>query len=99
MYVVSFIDRQILAVPIGPIRHEFGASDISMGLLPGFVFPIFYILAGVPIARYGESGMANMAPLSLEWVMRYRGLMVRKLIWPAIRKSEAICGPTGAPAT
>lgn len=54
VYVVSFIDRQILAMLMEPIKREFGVSDTAMGLLTGFAFVLFYTLAGIPIARLAD---------------------------------------------
>ncbi len=54
VYMVSFIDRQILAMLIEPIKSEFGVSDTAMGFLTGFAFVIFYTLAGIPIARLAD---------------------------------------------
>jgi MFS family permease len=54
VYVVSFIDRQILAMLMEPIKAEFGVSDTAMGLLTGFAFVFFYTLAGIPIARLAD---------------------------------------------
>ena len=54
VYVVSFIDRQIMAMLMEPIKQEFGVSDTAMGLLTGFVFVAFYTLAGIPIARLAD---------------------------------------------
>lgn len=54
VYVVSFIDRQILAMLMEPIKAEFGVSDTAMGLLTGFAFVVFYTLAGIPIARLAD---------------------------------------------
>ena len=51
---VSFMDRQILAVLLEPIKHELGASDTEMGLLTGFAFVLFFALASVPIARAAD---------------------------------------------
>lgn len=56
VYVFNFIDRQVLAVFIGPIQEEFGASDTAMGLLVGFAFAVLYTFAGIPIARWADSG-------------------------------------------
>jgi len=56
VYVINFIDRQILAVFIGPIKQEFGVSDTAMGLLVGFAFALFYTFAGIPIARWADRG-------------------------------------------
>jgi MFS family permease len=49
-YVLSFIDRQILSVLIGPIRQAFDISDFQFSLLHGFAFAIFYTFLGLPIA-------------------------------------------------
>lgn len=54
VFIVSNIDRQILAILIEPIKAEFGASDTAMGLLTGLAFMVFYTLAGIPIARLAD---------------------------------------------
>ena len=54
VYVVNFIDRQILAMLIVPIKEEFGVSDTALGLLSGFAFALLYTLAGIPIARWAD---------------------------------------------
>ena len=54
VYVFNFIDRQILAMLIEPIKAEFGVSDTAMGFLSGFAFVFFYTLAGIPIARWAD---------------------------------------------
>ncbi|CAA0102413.1 putative L-galactonate transporter [Halioglobus japonicus] len=56
VYVFNFIDRQAMSVFIGPIKEEFGASDTAMGLLVGFAFALLYTIAGIPIARWADSG-------------------------------------------
>ena len=56
VYVMNFIDRQILAMLIEPIKQEFGVSDTALGLLSGFAFAFLYTLAGIPIARWADRG-------------------------------------------
>jgi predicted MFS family arabinose efflux permease len=56
VYVFNFIDRQIMAVLIEPIKLEFGVSDTAMGFLSGFAFVFFYTLVGIPIARWADRG-------------------------------------------
>ncbi|MFP6600137.1 MAG: MFS transporter [Deltaproteobacteria bacterium] len=56
VYVINFIDRQVLSVFIGPIKEEFGVSDTAMGLLVGLAFALFYTIAGIPIARWADRG-------------------------------------------
>ncbi|MGC8385394.1 hypothetical protein ACP3P8_27680 [Pseudomonas aeruginosa] len=44
-YVLSFIDRQILNLLVGPIRRDLAISDTEMSLLMGLSFALFYTLA------------------------------------------------------
>lgn len=53
-YLVSYMDRTVLAVLQEPIKAEFGLSDWQLGLLGGPAFAILYSLMGVPIARLAE---------------------------------------------
>jgi MFS family permease len=53
-YTVSFIDRQILALMIGPIRQDFGISDTQVSLLIGLAFALFYTFLGIPIGRLAD---------------------------------------------
>jgi len=53
-YTVSFIDRQIMALMIEPIRRDLGISDTQVSLLIGLAFAVFYTLLGVPIARLAD---------------------------------------------
>lgn len=54
-YVLSFIDRQILNLLVGPIRADLGISDTQMSLLMGLSFAIFYTIAGIPLGRVADS--------------------------------------------
>jgi predicted MFS family arabinose efflux permease len=63
---VSFMDRQILAILLEPIKHDLGASDTEMGLLTGFAFVVFFALASVPIARAADRySRRNIVALAL----------------------------------
>jgi len=53
-YVVSFLDRQILALLVEPIKQDLGISDTQMSLLLGLAFGIFYTLMGIPIGRLAD---------------------------------------------
>ncbi|MCW6533462.1 spinster family MFS transporter [Sphingomonas lycopersici] len=50
IYAVNYIDRQILAIVLEHIKHEFGVSDTLLGLLVGPAFALFYATLGMPIA-------------------------------------------------
>ncbi len=52
----NFLDRQLLAILLVPIKDELGASDAEMGFLSGFAFALFYTFAGIPIARLADGG-------------------------------------------
>ncbi len=54
VYMFNFIDRQILAILLPAIREEFGVSDAWLGFLTGPAFAMFYIILGIPIARYAD---------------------------------------------
>jgi MFS family permease len=49
-YILSFIDRVILGLLVGPIRADLGITETQMSLLYGFVFALFYTGLGIPIA-------------------------------------------------
>lgn len=53
-YTFSFVDRQILAFLIGPLKQELGVSDTQMGLLQGLAFAIFYTLFGLPMGMLAD---------------------------------------------
>ncbi len=54
--VFNFIDRQILAILLEPIKEDLGATDSAMGFLTGIAFALFYTAAGIPIARLADRG-------------------------------------------
>jgi MFS family permease len=53
-YIFSFIDRQILALLVGPIRQDFGISDFQYSLLQGAAFALLYTFAGLPLGRLAD---------------------------------------------
>jgi MFS family permease len=53
-YVVSFIDRQIMALMVEPIRKDLDISDTQISLLLGLAFAIFYTFLGIPIGRMAD---------------------------------------------
>ncbi|MDE0841911.1 MAG: MFS transporter, partial [Porticoccaceae bacterium] len=47
--VIAFIDRQIPAMLVGPIKQDFGLSDSQVALLIGAAFSVFYAVMALPI--------------------------------------------------
>jgi len=56
-YMFNFVDRQILSILQEPIKNELQLSDTQLGLLTGFAFAVFYIVLGLPIARWADQGI------------------------------------------
>ena len=66
MYVVNYLDRQILAILLQPIKNEFHVSDTMLGLLAGPTFALFYATLGIPIALAADrSNRRNIIAVSL----------------------------------
>ncbi len=56
VYAFNFIDRQLLVILQEPIKADLGLSDTQLGLLTGFAFALFYVVCGIPIARWADGG-------------------------------------------
>ena len=54
VYVVNFIDRQILSILLPSIKADLALPDSLLGLLSGTTFGIFYAVLGLPIARLAD---------------------------------------------
>jgi len=54
-YIFSFVDRQVIALLVQPIRADLQISDTGFSLLQGLAFAIFYALMGLPIARLADT--------------------------------------------
>ncbi len=66
MYVVNYLDRQILNILLQPIKNEFHVSDTMLGLLAGPTFALFYATLGIPIALAADrSNRRNIIAISL----------------------------------
>ena len=48
-YIFSFVDRQILALMIEPIKADLQISDTQFSLLHGLAFSLFYAFMGMPM--------------------------------------------------
>jgi len=51
---LSLMDRMIIALMIGPIKHDLQLSDTQISLLQGLAFTLFYVTAGLPLGRLAD---------------------------------------------
>jgi MFS family permease len=55
VYMLNFIDRQILSILAQSIKVDLGLTDAELGFLYGTSFAIFYALFGFPLGRLADS--------------------------------------------
>jgi MFS family permease len=55
VYILNFIDRQILSILAVDIKADLGLSDADMGFLGGAAFAVFYALFGIPLGRLADN--------------------------------------------
>jgi MFS family permease len=60
LYIISFVDRLVLALLVEPIKADLGISDVQIGLLIGTSFAIVYALTGLPLARIADTSSRRM---------------------------------------
>ncbi|MEM7019279.1 MAG: MFS transporter, partial [Pseudomonadota bacterium] len=66
VYTFNFIDRQLLAILQESIKADLDLMDWQLGLLTGFAFALFYVTAGIPIARWADrSNRRNIIALAI----------------------------------
>ena len=79
VYVLNFLDRQIVNILAEPISRDLDLSDTQIGLLTGLAFALFYTLLGIPIARYADNSSTNRVGL----------ISISLAVWSAM---TALCG-------
>ncbi|MBL8651826.1 MAG: MFS transporter [Sphingopyxis sp.] len=55
VYILNFIDRQILSILAVDIKADLGLKDGDMGFLGGAAFAVFYALFGIPLGRLADN--------------------------------------------
>jgi MFS family permease len=57
VYIVNFLDRQVIAILLQSIKRDLGLSDTQLGAFSGIAFAFLYSTLGVPIARWADRGV------------------------------------------
>ena len=55
VYILNFIDRQIISILAVDIKRDLGLTDADMGFLGGAAFGVFYALFGIPLGRLADN--------------------------------------------
>jgi MFS family permease len=79
--VLSYTDRQILALLVDPLRADLGISDTQLSILQGAAFAVLYSCIGLPLGR-----IADIVP-------RKAQLLVAVTLWSL---GTAACGLSGS---
>jgi MFS family permease len=56
VYTLNFLDRNLIALLLQPIKEDLQLSDTQLGSLTGIAFGFFYATLGVPMARWADRG-------------------------------------------
>lgn len=54
VYMLNFVDRQIVNILAEPIKRDLGLADWQLGAMTGLGFAMFYTTLGIPMARLAE---------------------------------------------
>ena len=74
VYVLNFLDRQIVNILAEEISRDLKLSDTQIGLMTGLAFAVFYTFLGIPIARYADRPTSNRVKL-ITWSLGLWSLM------------------------
>jgi MFS family permease len=57
VYVVNFLDRQVVAILLQSIKRDLDLTDTQLGAFSGIAFAFLYSILGVPLARWADRGV------------------------------------------
>lgn len=77
IFLLSCMDRSVLAILVQPVKAELKLSDLQMDVLTGFAFSIVYAICSIPVARLADRGY------------RHRVIWIALIVWGLF---SASCG-------
>lgn len=81
VYILNFLDRQLISILAKPIQDALDVSDGQLGMITGFYFACFYCVIAIPIGWLADR------------TNRVRVLSVACALWSA---ATAACGLAGS---
>ncbi len=54
--VLGYVDRLVLGFLVDPIKADLSLTDTQIGVLTGVAFALFYVLMGLPLGRWIDTG-------------------------------------------
>jgi predicted MFS family arabinose efflux permease len=81
VYVLNFLDRQLISILAKPIQDSLQITDSQLGKLTGFYFALFYCFIAIPIGWLADRGN------------RVRVLSIACALWSG---ATAACGMAGS---
>ena len=101
LFALSYMDRQIVSLMVGPIRAEFGVGDFEVSLLQGFAFAVLYAVCGLPLGmavdRYRRSWIIlggvliwSLATIGCGFARSFNELLVARVL---VGAGEAALAP------
>ncbi len=54
IYILNFVDRQIVNILAEPIKQDLGLADWQLGMMGGLAFAVLYTTLGIPISLMAE---------------------------------------------
>lgn len=75
VYVLNFLDRQVMYILFQPIKAELGFTDLQLALLGSTSFMFFYTALGIPFGRLADrTTRKNMIAVGLATWSLFSGL-------------------------
>src|SRR5215831_12323065 len=54
VYVINFLDRQLLSILAKPIQDDLRVTDGQLGLISGLYFALFYCVLAIPVGWFAD---------------------------------------------